>query len=607
MVKLHVTQGYKMKIFSISSLAVLLIITKVNAQCTGISLVDTIRACPGAIVNISASLSVPSGYKVVDTGWWPTTGISDTNSLSPTLIVGGSPTLYKLHTITLKNTNLVVNGDFSAGATGFSTSYVPGTGGPWGLISYPATYAIATNPSTVHMYGASFGDHTSGSGKMMVINGSSTPDNVWCETIPVLPNTYYMFSAWFANWSADDVGSGTPEIQFKVNSVLLGSSHLITAAMGKWVNLSATWYSGSSTSADICIYDKVTAFLGNDFALDDISFNEYCTTIDSVYVSVNTLNILAGPDTSICNGSVNLYASGASKYTWSPATGLSCTVCSNPIATVTSNTAYVVVGVDTISGCIGTDTVTINYGTLTIDAGKDQHICENATAQIVAKGGSTYMWSPSNSLSCDICPSPIATPSHTTMYTVIGADTSGCTGVDSILVEVSPLPVIKIERDSNVLCKDHVIQVIATGGNTYIWSPGQYCNNSLIANPVIKMQDIAVTYRLKGTDNRGCTNYDSITIPPFKDAVFGFPTAFSPNGDGVNDILYIRGANLTAAEFFVYNRWGQLVFETNDISQGWDGTYNGIKQPIETYVGVVRVTTMDGCKIVKKGSVTLLR
>jgi gliding motility-associated-like protein len=85
------------------------------------------------------------------------------------------------------------------------------------------------------------------------------------------------------------------------------------------------------------------------------------------------------------------------------------------------------------------------------------------------------------------------------------------------------------------------------------------------------------------------------------------PSAFSPNGDGKNDILYVRGAAVDKMNLRIYNRWGQLVFESNDLKDGWDGTYKGKPQEVEAYAFILNVTFVDETTLYKRGNVTLLR
>ena len=85
------------------------------------------------------------------------------------------------------------------------------------------------------------------------------------------------------------------------------------------------------------------------------------------------------------------------------------------------------------------------------------------------------------------------------------------------------------------------------------------------------------------------------------------PTAFSPNGDGINDRIYVRGFGITSMKWNIYNRWGVLVYQSSDLTQGWDGTYKGLVQPQDVYQYVLEVVMSDGKKYLKKGDITLLK
>jgi len=161
--------------------------------------------------------------------------------------------------------NLVVNGDFEAGDAGFSSDYTNGD------IYDPAIYLVGTNPGAVHNQWASFGDHTTGSGQMMIINGSEDMnDKVWFQTgITVETNTEYFFSTWLASSHMANVA----ELTFMINGDVVGSPILAPTTLGDWVQFYAVWNSGAATTVDLAIRNAQDAFGGNDFALDDIVFS----------------------------------------------------------------------------------------------------------------------------------------------------------------------------------------------------------------------------------------------------------------------------------------------------------------------------------------------
>jgi gliding motility-associated-like protein len=178
--------------------------------------------------------------------------------------------------------NQVVNGDFSQGDTLFSTDFIHGTGGAYGLLSMEGTYAITTDPSLVHNNFASCTDHT-GNGNMLVVNGSPVPNaNIWCQTVPVTPNTYYAFSAWLMSVTAPNPA----EMDFLVNGTSLGTPLLASSNTCEWNQFYAVWNSGANTTATICIINQQLAVGGNDFALDDIAFSPLCSYTDSIEVTV---------------------------------------------------------------------------------------------------------------------------------------------------------------------------------------------------------------------------------------------------------------------------------------------------------------------------------
>ncbi len=168
--------------------------------------------------------------------------------------------------------NLVINGDFESGNTGFTTGYSIGD------VSNPGGYAIGANPSTAPgAFGdwCNCGDHTSGTGKMMIVNGATNASlPVWEEKVSVTPATNYTFSYWGAE--VDHDSSSLPHLELKINGAVIGSSTFPEFAPdngGPWQNYKFTWNSGSSKSADLVLVDLNTDASWNDFSLDDISFS----------------------------------------------------------------------------------------------------------------------------------------------------------------------------------------------------------------------------------------------------------------------------------------------------------------------------------------------
>jgi hypothetical protein len=168
--------------------------------------------------------------------------------------------------------NLVINGDFENGNTGFISGYTLGD------VSNPRFYAIGANPSTATgAFGdwCNCGDHTSGTGRMMIVDGGGDATAaVWEETVTVTPSTEYTFSYWGAE--VDHDSSSLPHLELKINGAVIGSSTFPEYSPdngGQWQNYKFTWNSGSSNSADLALFDLNTDAPWNDFVLDDIGFS----------------------------------------------------------------------------------------------------------------------------------------------------------------------------------------------------------------------------------------------------------------------------------------------------------------------------------------------
>ena len=172
---------------------------------------------PGGMVQLNGI--VTGNYLQVE--WSPVTGLSNPNILNPTANVTSTIT-YTLKVLAKSNNNLIFNGDFEMGNTGFTTEYVVGTTSCFGLgyLDCEGTYDVINNPQLGHANFSPCGDHTTGSGNMMVVNGDTDPGKeVWCQMVTVMPNTYYDFSAWLAN-----VNPASPaQLQFSINGITLGN------------------------------------------------------------------------------------------------------------------------------------------------------------------------------------------------------------------------------------------------------------------------------------------------------------------------------------------------------------------------------------------------
>lgn len=112
---------------------------------------------------------------------------------------------------------------------------------------------------------------------------------------------------------------------------------------------------------------------------------------------------------------------------------------------------------------------------------------------------------------------------------------------------------------------------------------------------------------LTATNTNGCSDTYCRTVESEASGVVDIPTAFTPNGDGINDVLFVKGFGIQNMQLLIFNRWGELVFQTQDYKIGWDGSYHGKLQEMEVYVYSLTGNFADGILFEKKGNITLLR
>ncbi len=151
------------------------------------------------------------------------------------------------------------------------------------------------------------------------------------------------------------------------------------------------------------------------------------------------------------------------------------------------------------------------------------------------------------------------------------------------------------------------VQLHATGGLSYTWSPANLLNDATSASPLATLQSTQ-TFTLKAFTPEGCESYDDVTVKIYKGPDIYLPNAFTPNGDGLNDIFRGIPVGLQQLDYIkVFNRWGQLIFNTADYRKGWDGNWLGQKQPGGVYVVIAAGTDYTGKTITKKATVMLIR
>ncbi len=242
-----------------------------------------------------------------------------------------------------------------------------------------------------------------------------------------------------------------------------------------------------------------------------------CSYTDTLQIIVNDeVPIDPGINDTICAGDSIMLGGfptspNGTSFSWFPNGGtLDNDTLPNPMAFPTVTTTYYIVA--TNDTCTAIDSVTITVNQLPIiNAGTDIDICIGGSVQLNATGGNSYLWQPGGLLNDSNIFDPIGFPSDTTLFIVIGTDTNGCSANDSVIVNVNPLPNISATGAATNVCLGDTIQLNATGGNSYLWSPSLGLSDTNIANP-LAFPLTTTTYIVTGTDANSCSNIDSVTV-----------------------------------------------------------------------------------------------
>ncbi len=336
-----------------------------------------------------------------------------------------------------------------------------------------------------------------------------------------------------------------------------------------------------------------------------------CVNTDSVFVDVKSfVSLKAGADTTICLGDsiyMNPITDGLT-FSWSPTGTVSDHTIRNPWAKPTENTRYALFS--TIGKCQATDGFVVSVAPYPdAQAGNDTTICIGGQAQLDAFGGVQYFWYPGNTLDDQTLKSPVARPYQTTSYRVAVYGDGACPrpAFDTVIVRVIP-PVPAFAGNDTVAVIGQPLQLFATGGYRYSWEPTSFLNDPVIQDPVARLND-DITYVVKVSTVEGCFAFDTVRVKIYKTPPEIFvPTAFTPNADGLNDLLRPIPVGISSLEYFkVYNRYGELVFSTKEIGKGWNGVYKGRDQGNESFVWQAKAIDYLGNIVLRKGQATLIR
>lgn len=346
--------------------------------------------------------------------------------------------------------------------------------------------------------------------------------------------------------------------------------------------------------------------------LDDITYEveitdaEGCVVIEQVFIHVlPPPPELTGKDKYVsCNGSaVVLNVSGADEYVWSPSTGLSNTNIANPVANPAQTTQYTVVGTNSC----GEDELSVKVFVQELDVfiEVDSIVCANNSFIVTASGADSYIWQPADFF-LNYRKNPArAVLEYGSNISVTGFDSLGCFTSATQYINVYPRAVVHAGNDRIIQFGD---EVVLQSNSVYpiTWESSPYLSclkcNQPYANP-----PETTTFYASIISPDGCDETDSVNV--FVRGNIYVPNAFTPDGDGLNDIFKAEGVDISEFKMEVFNRWGDLVFISENIRHGWDGSHrsDGYYCPADIYQYRIVARENHGDYFELNGHVTLLR
>lgn len=335
----------------------------------------------------------------------------------------------------------------------------------------------------------------------------------------------------------------------------------------------------------------------------DVSF-----TIHEIPTVTSTVS-----ETEVCYGnSVTLTGGGADSYVWSPAAMNGVPFTPGTLGSYT----YTVTGT-TAAGCSSTSTISfevIDCEPVIANIEFNNNICAGdcITLSDLSSGPViTWDWDFGGAVS----PSTSTEPNPEVCFTNVGTFTIslevssalGALSTTSSTIVVNEIPTLTAEKDTIIeIGGSASLEAIASTSGNFIWTPDDYLSCDDCENTSASPQE-TMRYTVDFTDVNGCTAQDTVLVlVNFKTGV-GVPSAFSPNGDGNNDILFVKGFGIEAMSFTIYNRYGEVVFYSTDQSIGWDGTFKEREENPGVFTWVLQYNFVDGKAGSKKGNTTLIR
>jgi len=445
------------------------------------------------------------------------------------------------------------------------------------------------------------------SGESSMLTGSGASTYSWStgqntSSISVTPASTTTYTV---TGTATNGCSNTASVTVTVNATPTVSATALPATIcaGDSSTLTATgastysWSTGHNTSSLSVTPTSTTTYTVTGTATNG------CSNTVEVTVTVHPLPMVVASATPnpVCEGGqTTVSASGASSYVWDQGLGGGQTHDVSP----SSTTTYVVTGTD-VNGCTNTATVTVTVQpAIEASIAGDTVLCYGESTTLIASGGTSYEWSGAG-ISNPTSSQQVISPTASGVYTVTVVS-GACSDVALVNVTVHPLPEVSAGDDTTIALGSSV-QLHASGGVSYTWYPATGLSCTDCSDPVASPEG-TTEYTVTVTDGNGCSATDEVLVRVELNCGEVFvPDAFSPNGDGKNDEFKVFGNCIKTINVKIYDRWGNKMFETSDVTESWKGDYKGKEVNAGTYVYVYSGTLVTGESIHGRGVVVLIK
>ncbi len=536
---------------------------------------------------VTSNCNKPDGAASVDSIWGGTPGYTFSWNTSPV------QTTQTAVNIVAGNYNVTITD--ANGCTAVLTAVVPNTPGISSSVAF----------SNVRCFGGN-----DGSAKVTGADGVAPYTYVWSNTqttdtaTNLAAGTYTVLVTDARGCPTTSTVTITQPAKINVETrdtsiCPLGTAVLTAKGSGGTGTLNYTWNPGAATGNSIPVSPATTT----TYSILATDANG-CTGETMVTVTVHANPVITVAGDTICSGtSTQLVASGATKYSWTPSTGLNTTtenlVTASPATTIT----YTITGVDN-NGCSSSTTVDLLVIPAPVITTTGGNACPGDTIHLTAAGALSYNWSPAGGLNTTTGNAVIAAVSTTTTYTVTGKGPNGCSSTATATATVNPVPEAAISASPNPASTFyptiHFTDISGGDPVKWNWSFGDAKKStSTKQHPSFTYPDSIEDYRVQliVSNQFGCIDTTELIVGVKGEYSFYIANTFTPDGDGINDGFAPKGTGIDPDEydFWIFDRWGNMIYHTTHWGDHWDGRAHGGENiaQIDTYVWKVRVRERD--------------